>query len=88
MHFICRVARDSVTKMWIVIFKTINNQVLKQLVLLFIFSGTMISAQAAPIGGEVTAGTGNISQSGNTTTINQQSQNLSLNWNKFDIAPK
>ena len=60
----------------------------KQLVLLFIFSGIMLSAQAAPIGGHVTAGTGTISQSGNTTTIHQQSQNLSLNWNKFDIAPK
>ncbi len=47
-----------------------------------------MSAQAAPIGGQVTAGAGNISQSGNTTTINQQSQNLSLNWNQFDIAPK
>ncbi|WP_172593957.1 YDG domain-containing protein [Candidatus Rickettsiella viridis] len=48
----------------------------------------MMNAQSAPIGAQVTAGTGSISQSGNTTTINQQSQNLSLNWNQFDIAPK
>ena len=76
--------------MWVVISKTINNQNLKQLFLflLLIVSSAMLSAQAAPIGGQVTVGTGNISQSGNTTTIHQQSQNLSLSWNKFDIAPK
>ena len=32
------------------------------------------------------AGTGNIAQSGNITTITQSSQNLSLNWQSFNIA--
>jgi filamentous hemagglutinin family protein len=44
-------------------------------------------AHASPIGGQVTAGTGSISQPGSTTTITQSTQNLSLNWQSFNIAP-
>ena len=43
-------------------------------------------AQANPSGGVVTAGSGSIAQTGTTTTIQQNSQNLSLNWNSFNIA--
>ncbi|TSA58602.1 MAG: filamentous hemagglutinin N-terminal domain-containing protein [Methylophilaceae bacterium] len=43
---------------------------------------------AAPAGGQVTAGTGTISQTGNTTTINQSTQNLSLSWSQFNVAPQ
>ncbi len=41
---------------------------------------------AAPVGGEVSAGSGNISQSGNTTTIQQNSDRLAINWNSFNIG--
>jgi len=44
--------------------------------------------QAGPTGGQVTAGNGAITQSGATTTIRQSSQNLSLNWQTFNIAPQ
>jgi trimeric autotransporter adhesin len=40
----------------------------------------------APSGGQVTLGSGQISQSGNTTTIQQNSQTLSLNWQSFDVG--
>jgi len=40
-----------------------------------------------PIGGQIVSGNGSISQSGSTTTINQSSQNLSANWQSFNIAP-
>jgi filamentous hemagglutinin family protein len=43
-------------------------------------------AMAGPTGGQVVAGSGSIAQTGNTTTINQASQNLSLNWQSFGIA--
>ena len=43
-------------------------------------------AQASPAGGEVVAGAGSIAQSGNTTTVTQASQNLSLNWQGFNIG--
>ena len=45
-------------------------------------------AQANPSGGVVTAGSGSIDQAANTTTIHQGSQNLSLNWNSFNIGAK
>ncbi len=44
------------------------------------------SLYAAPTGGEVTAGVGTIGQSGATTSINQTSQNLAINWQSFNVA--
>ena len=46
----------------------------------------IVSGTASPSGGQVTGGSGNIGQSGLTTTINQHSQNLSLNWQSFNIG--
>src|ERR1700683_1600497 len=45
-------------------------------------------AQGSPSGGQVVAGTGSITQSGSTTTITQGTQNLSLTWASFNIAPQ
>src|ERR1700743_1245315 len=47
-----------------------------------------VVAQAAPGGGQVISGSGQISSSGNTTTVTQSSQNLSLNWRSFNVAPQ
>jgi len=41
---------------------------------------------AAPLGGQVTSGSGNINHSGATTSITQNSQNLSLNWDSFNVT--
>ena len=41
---------------------------------------------AAPGGGKVIAGVASITQSGNTTDIEQSSQNLSINWQSFNVA--
>ena len=49
---------------------------------------TCAIAQASPSGGQVVAGTGSINQSGATTTITQATQNLSLTWTSFNIAPQ
>ena len=49
---------------------------------------TAAFAQAGPVGGQVVSGTGSVTQSGATTTIQQTSQNLSLNWQSFNIAPQ
>ena len=45
-------------------------------------------AQAAPTGGQVVSGAGSISQSANITTVKQNSRNLALNWQSFNIAPQ
>ena len=41
---------------------------------------------AGPQGGQVVAGTGHISASGTTTTIQQSTPTLSLSWDKFNIS--
>jgi filamentous hemagglutinin family protein len=46
-----------------------------------------LNAQAGSTGAQVIAGAGAVIQSGSTTTITQSSQNLSLNWKSFNIAP-
>ena len=43
-------------------------------------------ALAAPTGGQISAGSGSIAQSGLNTTITQSSQNLAINWQGFNIA--
>ncbi|RUL69271.1 YDG domain-containing protein [Dyella choica] len=45
-----------------------------------------VAANALPTGGQVTGGAGHLAQQGNTLTITQQSQNLSLNWQTFNIG--
>jgi len=45
-----------------------------------------VSATALPTNGTVTAGTGTVSSNGSTLTVNQQSQNLSLAWQSFNIG--
>jgi filamentous hemagglutinin family protein len=45
-------------------------------------------ALSEPLGGQVSAGVGSVTQSGATTTIQQASPNLSLNWKSFNIAPQ
>ncbi|MEN6566463.1 MAG: filamentous hemagglutinin N-terminal domain-containing protein, partial [Veillonellales bacterium] len=42
--------------------------------------------QAMPQGGQVSSGTGAISQTGNTMTVNQATDKLSVNWQSFNIA--
>ncbi|HET6471914.1 MAG TPA: autotransporter-associated beta strand repeat-containing protein, partial [Pseudomonadales bacterium] len=44
------------------------------------------AADAGPNGGQVTAGTGTIEQAGSTTTIDQSSNKLAINWQSFDIG--
>lgn len=41
---------------------------------------------AAPVGGQVSAGSGQITQNGNTTTIQQGSDRLAINWNSFNVG--
>ncbi|HTN94301.1 MAG TPA: YDG domain-containing protein [Gallionella sp.] len=45
----------------------------------------VLPAYAQPVGGVVSAGTGTIDQSvANTTTVNQTTQNLAINWQSFN----
>lgn len=44
------------------------------------------AANAAPTGGAISAGSGNIASNGAVTTITQGSDKLAINWNSFNIA--
>ncbi|NOX91876.1 MAG: filamentous hemagglutinin N-terminal domain-containing protein, partial [Gammaproteobacteria bacterium] len=44
------------------------------------------SLQAAPQGGQVSAGSASIQSSGNITQINQNSQQLVIDWNSFNVG--
>jgi filamentous hemagglutinin family protein len=48
--------------------------------------GSAGAARAGQTGGQIVSGNGAINQNGATTTINQASQHLSLNWQTFDIG--
>src|SRR5580658_6829877 len=50
--------------------------------------GTAYAHAGGPSGGQITAGTGSIAQSGAITTITQESPKLSLTWTSFNIAPQ
>jgi filamentous hemagglutinin family protein len=53
-----------------------------------VLSLSAILAQAAPTGGKVVSGAGTIAQKGATTDVDQASQNLSINWLSFNVAPQ
>ncbi len=44
------------------------------------------AAQAGPMDGQVTAGSGSVAQTGANTTVTQSSQNLSLSWKSFNVG--
>jgi len=43
-------------------------------------------AYAGPEGGNVTGGSGSINQSGNTTTIQQDTQNMVIDWSSYNVG--
>ncbi|HJW06185.1 MAG TPA: filamentous hemagglutinin N-terminal domain-containing protein, partial [Rhodanobacter sp.] len=49
-----------------------------------VFSGEALAG--GPTGGVVVGGSGSITQSGNSTVINQASQKLALNWQTFNVG--
>jgi len=51
-----------------------------------LLGASMQPAIAGPTGGEVVNGQGQIGQSGNTTTISQQTQRLILEWQTFNVG--
>ncbi|GAB6850536.1 beta strand repeat-containing protein [Paraburkholderia kururiensis] len=53
---------------------------------LAIVSLVALNAYGLPVGGQVSAGSGTISQAGSTMTVSQGSQSLAINWNSFNVA--
>jgi len=45
----------------------------------------MSPAFAGPDGGQIIGGSGSIDHSGNTTTINQSTQNMAIDWQSYNV---
>ena len=90
MNRIYRLVWSQVSNGWVVVAETTRARrkaTRCQLVAVVLSLTAVAAAQAAPVGGQIASGAGSISQSGSTTTIQQSSPTLSLNWTSFNIAP-
>jgi len=61
----------------------LNNPIRKLLVIPGLLAVTGVVA--GPEGGQIIGGNGSISQSSNTTTIDQNSQNMAIDWQSYDL---
>ncbi|MFJ3313895.1 YDG domain-containing protein [Herbaspirillum huttiense] len=89
MNRIYRLVWSHVQQAWVIVSERTRGQgkkVSRRLAAAAALSAASALAMAGPSGGAVTAGSGSISQSGNTTTVTQGSQNLSVNWQSFNTS--
>jgi filamentous hemagglutinin family protein len=83
-----RLIRSAVREVWIPVAEKARGRgkrASRTLVAATLALGAAYAQAGGPIGGQVTDGSGRISQSGTTTTITQISANLALSWNGFNI---
>jgi filamentous hemagglutinin family protein len=91
MNRIFRLVWSQVSQVWVAVPEVSRGQgkssrsKLIGVAMFSLFGG--LNAQAGPTGAQVAAGTGAVIQVGSTTTVTQSSQNLTLNWKNFNIAP-
>ncbi len=90
MHHLFRVTGCAARNAWVDVAKSTGGRSVRSVrkLVAATLSLLVVVADAAPLGGQVVSGTGSISQSDSTTTIQQSSQNLSLDWQSFNIAPQ
>ena len=90
MNRIYRLVWSAVRNVWIPVAETARGRGKRSTPKLIAaaLSLTCAIAHASPSGGQVVAGTGSITQAGAITTITQATQNLSLTWASFNIAPQ
>ena len=87
LNRIFRLVWSHVHRAWVVVAETARGRgqrASRKLLLGVAALAAVPFAQAGPTGGQVTRGAGAITGAGATTTINQASQNLSLQWNSFN----
>jgi len=89
MHKFYRVVWSQAKSRWTVARKALGQragQVLVFTALLGVAPAWALEPGALPTGGQITAGQGSISQSGNSLNINQLSDRLIANWSTFNIG--
>jgi filamentous hemagglutinin family protein len=90
MNHIYRLAWSRKSNSWVPVAETTRGlgKGSRRKLLAAALSLTAVVVEAAPLGGQVVAGAGTVTESGSTTTIRQSSQNLSLDWQSFNVAPR
>src|SRR4030065_859710 len=91
MNRICRLVWSQVQNTWVVATgdtkeRGNSKSVFKPKLMAVTLALLSPAAFAAPMDGQISAGSGGIAQAGSTTTITQQTQNLAINWQSFDIG--
>lgn len=89
MNRIYRLVWSHVNQTWIIVSERTKGKgkaANRKLIASTVLAAATQLAMAAPIGGQVTAGSGSVSQNGNITTVTQSSQNLSLTWQSFNTT--
>ncbi|HEY4697076.1 MAG TPA: YDG domain-containing protein, partial [Gallionella sp.] len=91
MNRICRLVWSQVQNTWVVATgdtkeRGNSKSVFKPKLMAVTLALLSPAAFAAPMDGQISAGSGGIAQAGTTTTITQQTQNLAINWQSFDIG--
>ncbi|HWX66580.1 MAG TPA: YDG domain-containing protein [Rhodanobacter sp.] len=91
LNHVYRVVWSQALQMWVVVAENAKGRSksasCKLATIALSLAAAMAHAQTAPTGGRVVSGAGSITHAGATTTITQTSQNLSINWASFNIAP-
>ena len=67
-------------------FFTFTLLIILTLVLFHALSAFALDPNTLPTGGQITSGTGSVSQSGNAMTVNQATDRMIANWNTFNIG--
>src|SRR6202040_2172390 len=90
MNRVYRLIWSAVRNVWIPVAEKTRGgrRACRTLVVVTLALGAAYAQAGGPSGGQVTAGTGSIAQSGAITTITQESPKLSLSWASFNIAPQ
>ncbi len=91
MNRVYRLIWSSVRDLWIPVAETSRGRgkrTRRTLVAAALSLAAALAHAAGPSGGQVTAGSGTITQSGAVTTITQDSSKLSLSWTSFNITPQ
>src|SRR3989304_394020 len=91
MNRICRLVWSQVQNTWVVATgdtkgRGNSKSVFKPKLMAVTLALLSPAAFAAPMDGQISAGSGGIAQAGTTTTITQNTQNLAINWQSFSIG--
>jgi len=91
LNHVFRLIWNQATRAWVAVAETPrgrgkSGRTQRSALAVVVLAMPLAAAQAAPAGGQVTAGSGSVSQNGAITTVQQNSANMSMSWQSFNIG--